>query len=352
MSGITVPFFISHQGCPQRCVFCDQQKIAGAGGALPTAAEILEKISMYRSSAKGRTMEVAFFGGTFTALPREDQEALLEPLQGLLSSGELCGVRISTRPDSVDTSIASFLREKWVRTVELGVQSLDDEVLNLSGRGHSAAHTVEAAEVVKEAGLALGIQLMPGLPGDTRERSLATLERALALDPDFLRIYPTLVLEGTELAEMYRSGAYRPLELDEALSLCKEMLLEATRRGVPVIRMGLQPTAELESGVLLAGPYHPAFGQLVAAELHFDLTCRLSAAMPSGTRISLSCGTGRLSDLVGQRRRNVDRMQERLGLVVESVREDAELSAGDVVVEWAGGISAGTLLDLTRPPLR
>lgn len=349
MSRITVPFFISHQGCPQRCVFCDQQKIAGATGALPAAEEILQKIELYRESARGRTVEVAFFGGTFTALPRESQDALLAPLQEPLRDGSLYGVRISTRPDAVDDETVSFLRERGVRTVELGVQSMNDEVLDLAGRGHGGAHTVSAAGAIRRGGLQLGIQLMPGLPGDTPEKSLSSLDRALSLGPDFLRIYPALVLEGTELARMHRDGEYQPLSLDEAVLLCKAMLLESMRRGVPVVRLGLQPTAELESGVIVAGPYHAAFGQLVVGELYYDLLCRLVAPLPAQSRIAVSCGPGRLSDLVGQKRRNVARVQDRFQVVVESLREDAQLAEHAVMVECLGGRSTGTLLDLTSP---
>ena len=347
MKPLVVPFFIPHLGCPHRCVFCDQEKVAGAKGALPSAGEILERVGQYGEGSPGRELEAAFYGGTFTALPRSDQEQLLLPLQPLLASGVLKSVRVSTRPDCVDAGAARFIKEMGVATVELGVQSMDREVLALSGRGHGAADVGRAARALGDAGIPFGIQLMPGLPGDTQERSLFSLGEALALHPAFLRIYPTLVISGTELAKRYREGSYTPLSLDQAVSLCKRMLLAARRAGVPVIRMGLQPTAELESpGVLLAGPYHPAFGQLVESELCFDLMSALLAELPRGSRVSFAAPPGRLSDLVGQKRGNIARLSRLFGAEVLAVREDAALAPGAVSMQWSGGVRHANLTAL------
>jgi histone acetyltransferase (RNA polymerase elongator complex component) len=342
-----VPFFISHLGCPHRCVFCDQEKIAGAKGTLPSVAEIAAKVAQYRDSSPGRELEAAFYGGTFTALPRSDQQHLLGALQPLLASGRLNSIRLSTRPDAVDPDAACFLRAMGVATVELGAQSMDDEVLRLAGRGHSAADTERAVRVLGEAGLEVGVQLMPGLPGDSDERSLASLDRALALGSSFLRIYPTVVISGTELAQRYRAGSYAPQSLDQAVSLCKRMLLKAMRQGVPVIRVGLQPTSELEtSGAVLAGPYHPAFGQLVESELFFDLMSEMVAGLPAGSSVGFSVAPGRVSDLVGQKRRNLERLAERHQVMVAAVREDAALGRSRIALEWSGGRRCRDLLDL------
>ena len=349
MRPVVIPFFISHLGCPHRCVFCDQEKIAGARGALPGAGELLDKIALYRASSPGRELEVAFYGGTFTALPRDDQQYLLAALQPLLASGYLSSLRLSTRPDAVDRETASFLMEMGVGTVELGVQSMHDEVLRLSGRGHSARDAELAIRVLQGAGLRVGVQLMPGLPGDSEERSLASLERVLSLEPSFLRIYPTLVIAGTELAALYLAGSYHPQSLDQAVSLCKRMLLAARRAGVPVVRLGLQPTAELESpGVLLAGPFHPAFGQLVESELWYDLMCTLAAGIPEGSLAGFLVPAGRISDVVGQGRRNLIRLSERFGIGVAKVREDAALSPSAIKLLWSGGERSG---DINEPGL-
>lgn len=346
MRPLLVPFFIPHLGCPHRCVFCDQEKVAGARGVLPSAEELVARIEAYRAGAPGRDLEAAFYGGTFTALPLVDQEALLAPLKPLLACGLLASVRLSTRPDAVDGATALFLRERGVATVELGVQSMDPEVLALSGRGHGVAEVGLAVAALKEAAIAVGIQLMPGLPGDTPERSLATLRAALALRPSFLRIYPTLVIEGTELAERYRCGAYTPLALPDAVSLCKEMLVAAAGAGIPVIRMGLQPTAELERpGTLLAGPYHPAFGQLVACEVCFDVMCTLLEGVPPGSRVSFGAPRGRVSDLVGQKRGNLVRLAEHHGIHA-TVHEDEALAPELISFEWRGEVRYARRLDL------
>ncbi|GFO55529.1 radical SAM protein [Geomonas sp. Red276] len=334
MKPVLVPFFIPHLGCPHRCVFCDQEKIAGARSVLPDPAQMRGRVAEYRSAAPGRALEVAFYGGTFTALSHADQRRLLEPLQPLLACGEVRSVRLSTRPDAIDPGTVSFLVSMGVTTVELGVQSMDDQVLIRSRRGHTAADVERAVSLLGQGGLSVGIQLMPGLPGDSEERSLASLRRALALSPSFLRIYPALVIDGTELADLYHRGKYRPLSLDEAVSVSKKMLAAAREAGIPVVRMGLQPTAELETpGVILAGPYHPAFGQLVEGELLYDRACELVAGLPAGSTVSFVVSRGRVSDLVGQRRRNVRRLAERFGVTVGKIREAAGLEEGTVRVE-------------------
>jgi histone acetyltransferase (RNA polymerase elongator complex component) len=350
MKPLIVPFFIAHQGCPHRCVFCNQLKISGAAETVPAPAELLDKIAAYRNYAGGRAMEAAFFGGTFTALPVSLQEQLLLPLQPLLAAGELSAVRVSTRPDAVDRRTTEFLREMGVRTVELGVQSLDDTVLSRAGRGHTARDTETACRLLAEAGFRVGAQLMTGLPGDTAETALITLRQTLALKPDFLRIYPTLVIAGTELERMYLRGEYLPMELSEAVALCKVMLHRALRASVPVVRIGLQPTDELQAGgAVVAGPFHPAFRQLVEGELFFDLLVSLSAGFPSRHPITLFCAPARLSDLAGQRRANILRLRREQEVEVVALKPDPRLSPMELRVESAHIELVGSLLDLNYP---
>ena len=345
MTPLIVPFFIAHQGCPHQCVFCDQVKISGGGGRLPSGAELLERIAAFRASARNEPVEVAFYGGTFTNLPREAQERLLLPLQPLIASGEVISVRLSTRPDAVDSGAAEFLARMGVGTVELGVQSMDDEVLALSGRGHNAAHTTGAFRVLKRAGMAVGAQLMPGLPGDTAEKALASLDGVLKLRPDFLRIYPTLVIAGTRLETLYRSGAYTPLSLADAVSLCKVMLHRAHAERVMVVRIGLQPTAELESGgVILAGPYHPAFRQLVEADLCYDLLSRLTWGMRATSKLTVFCAPSRVSDVTGQKQENIKRLAREQGVRIASVKTDPALSRLEIMIESAEGIKRGDIM--------
>jgi histone acetyltransferase (RNA polymerase elongator complex component) len=349
MKPLIVPFFLAHRGCPHRCVFCDQVKIAGHADEFPTAAEILATIAHYRRTAGRNRVEVAFYGGTFTALPREAQERLLLPLQPLLAAGDLLGVRVSTRPDAVDAGIAAFLAERGVRTVELGVQSMDDSVLESAGRGHTAGAVKDACRALKEAGLQVGIQLMPGLPGDSPERSLDSLTGALSLRPDFLRIYPALVISGTRLEALYRQGDYVPLTVPDAVQLCKLMLHEALCAAVPVIRIGLQPTASLESvGTIIAGPYHPAFRQLVETEICYDLLVLLMGGVPHGEPLTIRCAPGREADVAGHRRANVRRLFLQQGVKISAIAADPSLSHTELRVEWGTGDRKGDMLQDLR----
>jgi len=345
-----VPFFISHRGCPHRCVFCDQRKISGAEGAIPSAGLILETIREYRRTSGRPAVEVAFFGGSFTSLPHSTQESLLFPLQPLIASGEVSSVRLSTRPDSLDSERAGFLRSLGVRTVEIGIQSMDDQVLSLAGRGHDAAAVERAFGCLKEQGLTVGAQLMPGLPGDTPEKSLDSLSRVLEMGPGFIRIYPALVIAGTGLADLHASGAYEPLSLEAAVALCKVMLHRSLLRGIPVIRIGLQPTADLQrAGTVLAGPWHPAFRQLVEAELFHDLVSRLLGEQaPGGLSATVVCNPSRVSDVVGQGRANMDRLLREKGVRIEGVRTDPVYSSHEVAVILPDETRRGDLFNNIR----
>lgn len=340
-----VPFFITHRGCPHRCVFCDQEKISGSAWAFPTDGEILGKIDEHRTSSGFRSVEVAFFGGSFTGLPLSEQQRLLLPLQPLLASGEVASVRISTRPDTIDDENVSLLKSNGVGTVELGVQSMDDSVLEMSGRGHGAIHVEKAVLCLRAQGLRVGIQLMPGLPGDTPRTSLLSLTRVLSLRPDFLRIYPAVAIEGTALARSFAEGTYRPLSLSAAVSLCKVMLHRSFVAGIPVIRMGLQPTRELErEGTVVAGPFHPAFRQLVESEIFFDLLLRLlSEGEPDAAPLSLRCAPSRISDVIGQGRSNMRRLAQR-GVRIASVRPDGLLSPTKIAVEGDAVVRTADIL--------
>lgn len=345
MKALIVPFFISHQGCQHNCIFCNQEKISGCGGYIPSAQELLDKIATYRASSKQESMEVAFYGGTFTSLPRPVQEGLLLPLQPLIARGQISSIRVSTRPDAVDSEITDFLARMGVGIVELGVQSMDDEVLTLAGRGHSVAHTEKACGILKRAGMTVGLQLMPGLPGDTPEKALASLDRVLALGPAFLRIYPTLVIVGTRLEALYRTGEYAPLSLAEAIRLCKIMLHRALAVGVKVIRIGLQSTSELESrGTILAGPYHPAFRQLVESALCYDLLYMLSGAIPAISQVSVLCSPTRVSDVTGQRQENLLRLFLERGVTVSAVKAEPTLSPLEILIESGQAIKRGNIV--------
>jgi histone acetyltransferase (RNA polymerase elongator complex component) len=325
---VTVPFFISHQGCPHTCVFCDQRTISGANGLLPTGDQIRDRVELWRSTAGDRPLEAAFFGGTFTALPKNLQESLLAPLQPFLDNGTLGSVRISTRPDCIEAEHVAWLAQLGVRTIELGVQSLDDAVLAASGRGHLAAESLTAIRCIKSLGLQAGAQLMPGLPGDTPVSSMASLEQVVAAGADFLRLYPVVVLKGTELARRYEAGEYQPLSLERGLSLCKQLLQRAMLAGVPVIRIGLQAEQGLDDASMLAGCRHPALGQLVRSQLYADL---LDSVVSPGECVTVSCHPARISDVVGLKRSNLRRLADHgIGLRVVT---DATLGKEELKIQ-------------------
>lgn len=263
MKHFIIPIFIPHYGCEHACVFCNQHKITGAQTDV-TAAYIERTIEEnLKRVTEARLIEVAFYGGSFTALPLALQDELLAPAAASLTRGQIHAIRLSTRPDCVDETTLANLVDHGVGTIEIGVQSLDDEVLRASARGHRAIDVARAVRLIRETKLELGLQLMPGLPLDTWRSVMKTLYAAVALRPDFVRIYPTVVLKGTRLAEMYRDHAYTPLTLQEAVRYAAVMKLVFARQGIPVIRMGLQATEQLGGGAVLGGPYHPSFGELV-----------------------------------------------------------------------------------------
>lgn len=344
MKRVIVPFFIAHQGCPHQCVFCDQEKITGAAAALPGAAAIRCQVADWLFSSGTASVEVAFYGGTFTALSQDDQLALLAPLQPLLASGAVSAVRVSTRPDCITVDSVALLRQYGVTLVELGVQSMDDGVLAAAGRGHDAVATVNAFTILKSAGMKVGAQLMPGLPGAVSGEALATLRKIITLKPDILRIYPAVVLEGTMLAKMYECGSFQPLSLDEAVQICKVLLHEAALAGVPVIRVGLQPTEDIAEGAeLLAGPFHPAFRQLVESERWYDLLQRLLTGSGMHADLNIYVAPARVADVVGQRRGNIRRIESD-GRVVAAVSADATLSDRRILITDGIKTVAGDIL--------
>jgi histone acetyltransferase (RNA polymerase elongator complex component) len=282
LSPFIIPIFIAHQGCPHQCLFCNQRSITGAAEGMVGAREVAETIRTQLAWPRRHSdasVQVAFYGGSFTGLPLERQEELLGAAQPFLASGQVRELRLSTRPDYVTPEIAGFLRAQGVGIVELGAQSLDDGVLAASGRGHTAAQVGTAVACLKEAGMQVGLQLMLGLPGDTTAKALASGRRAAALGPDLVRLYPCLVISGSPLAELYRQGEYQPLSLERAVALAGRLWSIFKARRIPVVRMGLQPSLSLEE-TMLAGPYHPAFGELVLSRLFFNRVRALLSARP------------------------------------------------------------------------
>lgn len=261
---VTIPFFVPHSGCPHRCVFCNQWVSTGSK-TLPDAIAVRTKIDAYHTKIPPSVIriEAAFFGGSFTAIPFEKQEELLGAALAGKRRGKIHAIRLSTRPDCIDHARLDLLERYEVETVELGAQSFSDTVLSASQRGHTTDDIFRAVELLRERKFNYVIQLMPGLPLDTADESLRSALTAVRLAPHGVRIYPTVVLEHTGLADMFREGRYTPLELHDAVELCAAMYSIFLESAIPVIRMGLHPLDAEGLAGILAGPYHPAFGFMV-----------------------------------------------------------------------------------------
>ena len=264
-----IPFFIPHVGCPYVCTFCNQSRITGQSGISHLTPEYIQQtIKDYIGSKReDKFWEVAFYGGSFTAIHSDLQHTLLAPAHEMLRQGIIDGIRCSTRPDAVGDEAISLLQSYGVKTVELGVQSMNDGILVDAKRGHTAQEVVDAVERLKQRGMTVGVQLLPGLKGETWETILETAIAVVKLKPDFVRIYPVLVIENTELADQYRSGAYKPLSTEQAITYCAFLKEWFEEHNIEVIRTGLQSSEELDSGnSLISGPYEPAMGELVVNE--------------------------------------------------------------------------------------
>ncbi len=317
-SPLVIPIFIVHQGCPHRCVFCNQESITGRNQAAirpVRAAEVVATIDTWLARAgacHGRAVQVAFYGGSFTGLPRDYQEELLAAVNPYLEDGRVQAIRLSTRPDCLDEETVSFLKGYGVGVVELGVQSMDERVLAASGRGHDVAAVKTAFRLLRAGGMRIGGQLMLGLPGEATVSALAGARALAALKPDFVRIYPTLVIRGSVLADRYLAGGYQPFSLLRAVAVAVRLKTIFAQHRIQVVRMGLQPSESLEHD-LLAGPYHPAFGELVLARIFFKRVRALLVDIPVGAVRTLSISPGDLSIFRGQRNSSVHRL-EVLGL--------------------------------------
>lgn len=265
-----IPVFISHQGCPHQCVFCNQDRIARVVEKEVTAEDVKRTIEDYLKTinSKGATLEVSFFGGTFTAIPEKKQRELLAVALEYKNKGLIHNIRMSTRPDAINNYILNYLKDYKVDIIELGVQSLDNEVLIKSGRGHTAEQVEKASRLIKEHGFILGHQIMPGLPGGTFEKDINTAKKSIEMKPDICRIYPALIIKDTPMEKMHERGEYNPYSLKDAVYISSELLKLYKRAKVKVIRIGLQPTESITWGKdIVDGPFHSAFRELVEGYL-------------------------------------------------------------------------------------
>ncbi len=269
---LIIPIFIPHSGCPHMCAFCNQSIITNTKHALPDR-ETIEEITNEYLSFKGKRnpVQLAFFGGNFLGLDSSYILKLLNIASKLKQNNKIDSIRFSTRPDTIRKQSLDLIKDFPVSTIELGVQSMNDEILALSNRGHTSQCTINAASLLKEYGFEVGMQMMVGLPNENTNLTLKSAKDIINLKPDFIRIYPLIVLKGSQIANWYESGTYKPINLDECVTLVKKIYLLFNDQNIPVIRMGLQASEMLQDDdSMIAGPWHPAFGHLVLSAIFFD----------------------------------------------------------------------------------
>ena len=308
-----IPVFVPHWGCPNDCVFCNQRRITGQREPA-TAQTVTDAMKQAAALPSGAKRQLAFYGGSFTAIPEEQQEALLAAAKTYLDAGELTSIRLSTRPDAIDGAALQRLKAYGVQTIELGAQSMDDRVLALAGRGHTASDVENASRAIKAAGFRLILQMMTGLPGDTDEGAVETAKKLIALRPDGVRIYPTVIVKDTTLCDLWRAGRYREHSVEDAVRVCARLLPLFAEAGIPVIRLGLNPTEELSGGDAVGGAYHPALGELVKSRLYRNKAETLLADSEPGMRVTLGVNSRELSQMIGQHKENLRWLRETYGL--------------------------------------
>ena len=335
---LIVPIFIPNQGCPHRCIFCQQEKIT-AQSTLPvdglTVKETLDKAIKSVRFDTGREPEVAFYGGTFTGLSYEKILELLKTVNPYLEQGFFRSIRVSTRPDALDKKRLDLMHGLGVSTVELGAQSMDDEVLELIKRGHTAHDTVKSVHLLRQHGFKVGIQLMPGLPGDSEEKFMKTVQKVIKLHPDMVRLYPAVVIKGTELARWYKQERYSPLTLDEAVKICQESCIRLEGNGIPVIRIGLMSSPSLlQEGQILAGPWHRAFGFLVRSGIHQK---KIDPCLPKpggeAAKIKLRAPHREIPLVRGYKNRGLRLIEKKTGAEVAGVIPDESVPSGQIIVD-------------------
>lgn len=306
MSHANVAFFIPHRGCPHRCSFCDQKAISGEGKVL-TPEDVAKQLQdAFSRNLNLDSTEIAFFGGSFTCLPQEEMEGFLKAAFPYVQARKCRGIRLSTRPDGISRPVLDILARYGVTAIELGAQSLDDQVLQKNGRGHTAADVRKAAAEIRQYPgnpFSLGLQIMTGLPGEDEQSRKLTQKAVLEIHPDTLRLYPTVVIRGTVLAKWMQEGSYRPPNLEETVSFAAPMLEQYEKAGIRVIRAGLHASPGLEQE-MLGGAYHPAFRELCQSELFRQKLEKALEKIPKGS-VCVRVHPRFVSAAVGQKRKNL-----------------------------------------------
>ena len=339
-SQLIIPIFVIYHGCPNRCIFCNEKKTAGDFPDRITESAFRETVYRYLNNKRRKAdrIQIAFYGGNFTGINRNYQTKLLRFAQPFLKKGVVNSIRISTRPDYIDNESLNLLEKFHVRTVEIGAQSMVDEVLNLSNRGHSAVDVRNSIKIFKERGFETGVHLMVGLPGDTRRRFEYTVDETIALHPDTVRIHPTIVFNDTALAESYLNGDYIPMTMDDAVEYCKYALIRFKEADIPVIRLGLQTTREMEeNGSIVAGPFHPAFRSLVEGSIFLDrASSLLELTQIRDEEVTFTLAPRDVSNFRGLKNQNISTLKKRFKLTEILVKIDPDQEKGTLVMVGGG----------------
>ncbi|NNL75229.1 MAG: radical SAM protein, partial [Desulfobacterales bacterium] len=329
-----IPIFIPHAGCPHQCVFCNQRSITGSKkkNMKPDQFCIQTREFLKYKKADRTPVQIAFFGGNFLGLKEKEIKSWLELANDFIHRGEVDSIRFSTRPDTIDSRRLDTIENYPVSTVELGIQSMDDQILALAGREQSASDSVRAVQRLKERHFSIGLQMMVGLPGDDESRSLMTAGRIVDLRPDFVRIYPTVVLKNSRLAEFYKKGDYTPLSLEEGVTLVKKIYLRFEKENINVIRMGLQASEDLEDeSTVLAGPYHPAFGHLVHSEIFWDkVLTKIELTGCDKGSLTIFVNPRSISKMRGINNSNIKKLRNKFQLDSVAVMPDLSLGEDDL----------------------
>ena len=337
MRHINIPIFIPHMGCPNMCVFCNQRSISGrmSFDISKVKNEIDEALSTTKNDDE---IEIAFFGGSFTGIERELMISLLSLAQNYINEGRVTSIRLSTRPDYIDDEILDILSSYSVKTIELGLQSMDDEVLKASKRGHTSICAENACKMIKRRGFSLIGQMMIGLPSSNVEKEIYTAKRICEMGADGARIYPTVVFYETELCDMMQGGVYLPLSNEDAVERTKEALKIFVSNNVPCIRVGLQSSENLSDDSLVAGgANHSAIGELAMSALYLDKICECidaNSPVEIPKKITIYCPKGDVSKIVGQKRRNLQKICEKYGIKNVKVLEKNELLSYNIIIDF------------------
>ena len=331
-----IPIFVPHLGCPNDCIFCNQKSISGQQKMI-TKEDIIKTIEFYLENIKDKNAkkEVAFFGGSFTAIEPEKQEEYLQTAYEYIKQGKIDSIRVSTRPDYIDKAILKRLKKYKVETIELGVQSANDYILKRCNRGHSFEDVKKASKLIRWHGFKLGHQMMVGLPESTRIDEINTAKELIKLKPKMVRIYPVLVIKNTKLEREYNEGKYTPLTVTQAVETCKELVMMFNKKGIDIIRVGLQNTDEItdpniEGSEVVYGPYHPAFRQLVESGLWYDtIVTKIKQLNVKVKKVEAIVNPQDANNVIGHKKENIEKLKEMYALDL-IVKQNDEIKQGKI----------------------